>query len=94
MIKSGLALLAAAAVLFASVAHAASITNRDVQEHYLQIVDETGETETQEIVIAANQSVENICMEGCTINLDDGEPMAISGSEQLVIEDGVLAVEQ
>ena len=94
MNKSSLVMFAGAFALFAGAAQAASVTNRDVSEHYLQIVDESGEAEAQDIVISANQSLDGICMEGCTIGMEDGDPVTINGSEKLVIEDGVLGIEQ
>ncbi|HMB47703.1 MAG TPA: hypothetical protein VKN63_05450 [Afifellaceae bacterium] len=94
MIKSRLFALAGAFVLLAGAAHAASITNRDVSEHYLQITEETEGSETQDIVISANQSLDGICMNGCMIGLDDGEQMNLTGGENVVIQDGALEVQQ
>ena len=94
MMKSGLVMFAGAFALLAGSAQAASVTNRDVSEHYLQIVDPNGESEPQDVVIAANESLDGLCMEGCQIGLDDGDPLTLSGSEKLVIEDGVLGIEQ
>lgn len=90
-IKSILA-LAAAAILMAGTVQAASITNRDTSEHYLQISD-SEDSEAQEVVISAEESFSDICMEGCMIGVDGDDSIRVEGSDNLVIQDGVLSVE-
>jgi hypothetical protein len=84
--------LAAAAALTAGTVHAASITNRDTSEHYLQI-SESEDSEGQEVVIAAEESISDICMKGCMIGVDGDDSIQVDGGDNLVIQDGVLSVE-
>ncbi len=84
---------AGAVALLAGTAQAASITNRDTTEHSIVITAGGGEGAPQEIVIAAEESVTGVCMEGCMMGVDGGDAMEVGSDEQLVIQDGVLTVE-
>ena len=57
-------------LLSGSAAHAASITNRDDQEHKVTIIE--GDTKTDH-VLKPSQVLNDICAKGCTIRLNDDE---------------------
>ncbi|HSM40475.1 MAG TPA: hypothetical protein VK862_06965 [Afifellaceae bacterium] len=92
MNKKNILVLAGAFVLMAGTVQAASITNRDTTEHYLQISD-SEDSEAQEVVISAEESFSDICMKGCMIGVDGDDSIQVDGSDNLVIQDGVLSVE-
>lgn len=84
--------LAGAALMLAGTAQAASITNRDTSEHTLTI-SESEDSEGNEVVIAAEESLSNICMEGCMIGIDGDDSRPVEATDNLVIQDGVLSSE-
>ena len=92
MNKKNILALAGALILVAGTAQAASITNRDTSEHYLQISDNE-DSEAQEVVIAAEESMTDLCMKGCMIGVDGDDSIQVDGGDNLVIQDGVLSVE-
>jgi hypothetical protein len=73
----------------ASAAQAASITNRDDQDHKVTIVE--GSTQKDHI-LQPNAVLEGICKTGCLIRLgvSRDDPFELQGSENTSIEEGEL----
>ena len=83
---------AASALLLAGQAHALTLTNRDAVEQRLQIVEGDEMPVTQEVVISANQTLDPLCEEGCTIALENGEQNTFTGDEVVIIQDGHFVI--
>ncbi len=74
-----------------SAAAAVSITNRDDKDHKLTVIEDDGAKKT-DIVLKANQVLDNLCAKGCVIRLNDSEEdeYELEGNEAVSIEDGYL----
>ncbi len=88
MLASGLA-GSFALILSAAAAQAISVSNRDDKEHKLTVIE--GEVKTDH-ALRANAALENICMKGCVVRLNDSEndEYELEGTEVVSIEDGYL----
>jgi len=78
------------ALLFtAAGADAITVTNRDDKEHKLTIIE--GEARSDH-PLKANAVLENICMKGCVVRLNDSDndEYELEGTEVVSIEDGYL----
>lgn len=83
-------------VSFATPVAAVSVTNRDDKEHRITIVEEDGAKKVDH-VLKPNQVLENICLKGCIIRLNDSEEdeyELVEGTEVVSIEDGYLYYDQ
>ena len=82
-------LLAATSFLAVTSASAITVTNRDDKEHKITVIE--GEAK-KDHPLAANASLENICMKGCVVRLNDSEndEYELEGTEVVSIEDGYL----
>lgn len=90
MSSSLVSIWGAAALLTSSIAaDAASITNRDDQEQKLTIVE--GESITEHTLKPA-QVLENVCMKGCVVRLNDSDEdeYEVEGTDVVSIEEGSL----
>jgi hypothetical protein len=69
--------------------NAISITNRDDKDHKVTVIE--GEAKTDH-ALKATAVVENICMKGCVVRLNDSEndEYELEGTEVVSIEDGYL----
>ncbi len=69
--------------------NAISVTNRDDKDHKITVVE--GETKT-DYALKATAVVDNICLQGCIIRLNDSEndEYELEGTEVVSIEDGYL----
>ena len=78
-----------ALLAFAGSAHAITVTNRDDKEHKLTVIE--GEAK-KDIPLKAMGVLENLCMKGCVIRLNDSESdeYELEGTEVVSIEDGYL----
>jgi hypothetical protein len=77
--------------LFATIgaADAITVTNRDDKDHKLTVIE--GEAKTDHTLKAA-AVIDNICMKGCVVRLNDSEndEYELEGTEVVSIEDGYL----
>ena len=73
----------------AAAADAITVTNRDDKEHKLTVIE--GEVKTDHS-LKANAALENICMKGCVVRLNDSDndEYELEGTEVVSIEDGYL----
>jgi hypothetical protein len=94
MAKSPKIALAAAtmALLLTGQAHALTLTNRGAVDQRLQISEGGDEAATYEVVIAAYETLIELCQEGCTIALESGEQESFEGYEHIHIEDGRFVI--
>jgi hypothetical protein len=76
-------------LLLSSAVHAASVTNRDGQDHTITVVE--GDTK-QDHVLKPNAVLQGICEKGCIIRLSGSneDPYELEGSEVTSIEGGLL----
>ena len=80
----------------AAPAHAVAITNRDERDHKITVIEDDG-AKTVDFVLKPNQLLENICIKGCVIRLNDSEEdeyELVAGNEIVSIEDGYLYYDQ
>ena len=88
MTKYPIIAMAAVAAFAAGQAQALTLTNRDTAEQRVQITEGGDESVTQDVVIAADQTLDELCTEGCTITLESGEQESFEGYEIVYIEKG------
>ena len=69
-------------------AYALTLTNRDGVERTLQITEGGDEAVTYDLVITADETMEELCNEGCTIALENGIQESFDGDEDIYIERG------
>jgi len=77
-------------------AAAISITNRDDKEYKVTIIEEDGAKKTDH-ALKPNQVLENVCLKGCVLRLDDSdedEYELVEGTEIVSIEEGYLYYDQ
>lgn len=82
--------VAAAAVLSALMigqAHAMTLINRDAVDYELQIEEGGDEAVTRSVTIEAGEMLE-LCEDGCTIELGNGERESFEGTETVELRDG------
>ena len=80
------------ALLLASQANALTLTNRELAEQRVQIIEGSDEPTTRELVLNANQSLDDLCNEGCTIALKNGVQQRFEGDENVYIEKGGFVI--
>ena len=80
------------AMFLSSQAIAMTLTNLDGSEHRLEVNEGGDETVTHEIVLGAEETLDDLCPEGCTIALDGGEQKSFEGHEKVFIEDGRFVI--
>jgi hypothetical protein len=76
-------------LLSSTAAHAVSITNRDENDHKVTIIE--GDAKADH-VLKPSQSLNDICVKGCTVRLDDEEDdeYMLEPDDVVSIEDGSL----
>ncbi len=70
-------------------ATALQITNRDTVDHTLIVAGLQGDR-PQELTAKPSQTIDGICVNGCTITMPDGERYEFDGDETVSIEDGLI----
>ena len=86
--------IAAAATLALAMAwpaQAMTLTNRDGSDLTLMI-SENGQSDGQEMTIAASETLDDLCANGCTITLEDGQQHTFNGDEEVYIEGGRFVI--
>jgi hypothetical protein len=79
-----------AGALFAFPASALTISNTDPDPHTVTV---TVGTDSKQVTVAPNEEVDNICADGCMVQLENGEQYQMSGGETVSIEDGIIFVD-
>lgn len=81
--------LAAYALLSADLASAISLTNRDVRDHKISVLEAGSKVDHP---LAPGASLEKICLKGCIVRLNDSEndEYELEGDEVVSIEEGYL----
>ncbi len=79
---------AALALVLTGPVQALTLTNRDAVEQRVQINEGGDETVTQDVVLGAEQTLEGLCEDGCTIALENGVQESFEGNEDVYIENG------
>ena len=94
MIKTPLVALTAAALALtlAGQANALTLTNRDTVDQRVQITEGGDEAVTHDKVVAADQTLDELCEDGCTIALENGEQESFEGYETVFIENGRFVI--
>ena len=68
---------------------ALEVVNEDDKPYKVLVVQ--GE-QTAEITVESKGVVEDICNDGCTLQLEDGSQIKVKGSETVSIDDGGFAI--
>jgi hypothetical protein len=78
-----------ALLLSATAAPAITVTNRDDKDHKLTVIE--GDVK-KDHTLKATGSLDNICLKGCVVRLNDSEndEYELEGTEVVSIEDGYL----
>ncbi len=94
MIRNPMIALTAATLALSLVgqAQALTLTNRDTVEQRVQVTEGGDEAMTQDLVIAADQTLDGLCKEACTIVLQNGEQESFDGYEVVYIENGRFVI--
>lgn len=84
-----LAVCLSAALTWSSAAHSLTVINRDDHDHKVTIVEGS---RSQDQVLKPEAQIENVCIKGCVIRLNDSdeEEYELEGNEVVFIEDGNL----
>ena len=72
---------------WSSTAYAISITNRDSTDHSFRMSEGVAE---RTVVIQSNETLDYLCLKGCTITLVEGDPIYLDGSEIVIIQGGKI----
>ncbi len=86
--------VALATLIVAGQAHALTLANRDQVDRRLLITEAGDQAVTQEIFIAADEILEGVCPDGCTIALENGVKESFEGYEDVAIEDGRFVINE
>jgi hypothetical protein len=70
---------------------AMSITNSDRYERTLQITEGSNEQVIYDVLIGADETIDGLCEEGCSVLLDNGTERSFEGYEQVYIFNGRFA---
>lgn len=94
MLRSSRIALTAAAIglLWVGQSQALTLTNRDAVDQRLQISEGGDEAVTYDVVISAYETLVELCQEGCTIALENGEQESFEGYEEVSIEEGSFVI--
>mgnify|MGYP001165605046 FL=1 len=78
-----------AALLMTSTAQAVTITNRDVKDARVSVIEGS---EKQDHVLSSGKGLDGVCKQGCIIRLNDSESdeYELEGSEVVSIDGGFL----
>jgi len=82
--------VAGLALLWAGPAFALNLNNLDDVDRRVKISEGGDEIVSQEVVVGAGQTLKGLCMEGCTIENENGEQESFEGDENVNIRDGRL----
>ncbi|MFP3920898.1 MAG: hypothetical protein ACLFPA_03000 [Dichotomicrobium sp.] len=80
---------AALAALMVTQAQAVTITNRDAIDYELRIEEGGDEMVGRSVTIPSGETL-NLCEDGCTMELDNGESESFEGDETVELFDGNL----
>lgn len=92
MSKHGLIALAAAAALLATPVQAATLTNRSADEVVVQINEEGDEIVSKQVTLAPDETVTDVCDQGCVMVLENGAQQSFEGDEIIYLEDGGFVI--
>ena len=84
MIKLSVCVLSVAGpgLLLSGQAYDMTLVNRDEVEQRLLVTEGGDEMVTHEVVIEANETLDDLFPEGCTITLDTGQQESSEGNER------------
>ena len=92
MSKHALIALAAMAALLAAPVQAATLTNRSADEVVVQINEEGDETVSEQVTLAPDETVSNVCDNGCVMVLENGQQQSFEGNEIIYLADGGFVI--
>lgn len=75
-------------MIVASQAAAVTLTNRDENPYRLEVIYSEDSASVDKFKIGANESIDEICLEGCVIRLSNGEETDFLGNEKGEIRGG------
>lgn len=86
-------LLLSVSAAHVSVAHGASISNRDERDYTVTIIE--GEAKADH-ALKPSQTLSDVCLKGCTMRLNGSEDddYLLAGSDAVSIEDGTVFYDQ
>ena len=90
MFKKSLMFVLASVMSGSSVVYAASITNYN-EDSVTIVLNEDGKE--SDIVLEGQQTRRDICMNGCSVTLPNGDVYNITGEDIVTLDDGVLLKE-
>ncbi len=77
-------------IAIASPVYALELTNSEATDQNVVIVEDGKETP---VVIAAGETLKDICVNACVIKLADGQEYSMEGNEVALLEDGYIYVD-
>jgi hypothetical protein len=90
MLRYLVGLTAAAIVMATSVsAYALTLTNRDSAVYTMTVVDDQS---VQTVTIQPDETMNDLCAQGCTITLGEADSVELDGNETVMIEGGSLTI--
>jgi len=88
-----IAAASALAFILASSANAMTLTNRDASDVMLKIT-ESGQSDSKDMTIAASETLDDLCANGCTITLQGGQQHDFKGDEDVSIQGGQFVISE
>ncbi len=82
----------AATALFAVPAQALTLTNEDAATYEVEVVQGQGGQSADMMELEAEQSLEGLCEDGCTLRLNTGAEQDFAGDENVIIRDGAFVI--
>lgn len=83
-------LLIAASLAFMLSSHpvwALQLTNNDPTEQKIAITEKSN---SRDLVIKPSETLKDLCPEGCTMRMSDGEEYEFDGDEVVFVEEGLM----
>jgi len=85
--------LALAASFFLTVpVQALNLVNDDAETYSVEVAIGEGDTNMEKYELEQGQSLQEVCMEGCTVTLSNGANQAFVGDENVSIKDGEFVI--
>lgn len=85
--KSHLLIMACLALMLSQPAGALQLTNHDPVEQKIVV---TEKSDSRDLVIKPSETLKDLCSDGCTMRMPDGEEYEFDGSETVFVEEGLM----
>lgn len=92
MTRFSLLAVAALSLGMTGQASALTVTNYDMTKHTMKVTMSDGTT--KQVTIETDETLTDVCPDGCTITLPNGQKGTYEGNESIFIEEGELFISE